>query len=189
VDTDARTRRWTRAEYERLIDIGFFGPGDWIELVGGEVVVSGPPGSRHSAAVRAVQDALRIAFGPGWEVRGPGPLALDDESEPEPDVAVVSGRDEAAAGAWRPVLVVEVSDSSLALDRDGKGSLYARAGVDDYWIVNLVDGVVEVRRRPARAPAAVFGWRYTSVEVCGPGRAVSPLAAPRARLRVADLLR
>jgi Uma2 family endonuclease len=130
-----RTRRWTRAEYDRLIDVGILGPGDPVELLGGELMVAEPQGSRHYTSVGLVEDALRVAFGTGWVIRSQGPVALDDESEPEPDIAVVPGtrRDYGGDHPARPVLVVEVSDSSLRLDRERKGSLYARAGLDDYW--------------------------------------------------------
>src|SRR5262245_5835817 len=130
-EDEIRTRRWKRVEYDRLIESGFFQPGDRVELLGGELIVAEPPGSRPFTGIRAVEEALRRAFGPGWDVRGQGPLALDDESEPEPDVAVVPGsfRDYAAEHPGRPVLVVEVSESSMALDRGHKASLYARAGV------------------------------------------------------------
>src|SRR3989442_2732717 len=159
--SDVNIRRWKRVEYDRLIETGFFRPGDALELVGGQLIVAEPQGSRHCAAIQAVEEALRTAFGPGWQVRGQGPLALDEESEPEPDVAVVPGsfRDYVAGHPSRPILVVEVSESSLALDREHKGSLYARVGLADYWIVNLIDRVLEVRREPAPDPAASFGWR------------------------------
>ena len=123
-------------------------------------------------------------------MRGQGPLALDDESEPEPDVAVVPGsfRDYLAGHPSRPVLVVEVSESSLNLDRRHKGSLYARAGLADYWIVNLANRVLEVYREPAADAAASFGWRYSSAEVLGREASVSPLALPDGRIDVADLL-
>src|SRR5262245_48806407 len=183
---EIKTRRWKRVEYERLIESGFFQPGDAVELLGGEVIVAEPQGSRHFAVIQATEEALRAAFGPGWQ----GPLALDEESLPEPDVAVVAGsfRDYVAGHPSRPVLVVEVSESSLALDREHKGSLYARAGLADYWIVNLVDHVLEVYREPAPDPAASFGGRYRSVETLAREASVSPLAAPGARFRVADLL-
>jgi Uma2 family endonuclease len=186
---EVKTRRWKRVEYERLIETGFFQPGDPIELIGGQLIVAEPQGSNHFTAIQAVEEALRAAFGAGWQVRGQGPVALDEESEPEPDVAVVPGsfRDYAAAHPSRPVLVVEVSESSLALDRHHKGGLYARAGLDDYWIVNLVDPVLEVYRDPVGDAAASFGWRYQSVEVLERGAFVSPLALPGARIRVADL--
>ena len=187
---DVRTRRWQRVEYERLIESGFFHPGDPVELVGGQLIVAEPQGSRHFAAVQAVEDALRRAFGPGWQVRGQGPLALDEESEPEPDVAVVPGtfRDYVARHPSRPALVVEVSESSLALDRDHKGSLYARAGLADYWIVNLLDQTLEVHRDPGPDPTASVGWRYRSVEVLRGEASAAPLALPGAAIRVRDVL-
>ena len=187
---EVKTRRWKRVEYEQLIESGFFQPGDPIELVGGQLIVAEPQGSSHFAAIRAVEEALRAAFGPGWEVRTQGPIALDEESEPEPDVAVVPGtfRDYVIEHPSRPVLVVEVSESSLALDREHKGSVYARAGLADYWIVNLVDRALEVYRDPTPDPAAPFGWRYRSVEELGREASVSPLARPGVQIRVADLL-
>jgi Uma2 family endonuclease len=186
---EVRIRQWKRVEYERLVETGFFEPGDAVELIGGELIVAEPQGSRHFAAIRAVEEALRAAFGAGWDVRTQGPLALDEESEPEPDVAVVPGtfRDYVAGHPSRPVLVVEVSETSLALDRGRKSSLYARAGVGEYWIVNLVDHVVEVSREPAPDPTAPFGWRYASVHVRRPPESLSPLARPSARIAVADL--
>src|SRR6267142_1004218 len=176
--SDVKTRRWKRVEYDRLIETGFFRPGDPLELVGGQLIVAEPQGSRHFAAIQAAEEALRTAFGPGWQVRGQGPLALDEESEPEPDVAVVPGsfRDYVAGHPSRPILVVEVSESSLAFDRHHKGSVYARAGLADYWILNLVDRVLEVSRDPVQDPAAAFGWRYRSVESLGPEASISPLA-------------
>jgi Uma2 family endonuclease len=188
--TDIKTRRWRRVEYERLIEAGFFPPGDRVELLGGHLIVAEPQGSGHFAAIRAVEEALRAAFGRGWEVRGQGPLALDDESEPEPDVAVVPGSflDYRLQHPSRPALVVEVSDSSLTLDREHKGSVYARAGVADYWIVNLVDRVLEVHREPSHDPAAPFGWRYRNVDRLGREQSIVPLALPHVSIRVFDLL-
>ena len=186
---EIRTRRWKRVEYDRLIETGFFQAGDPIELIGGQLVVAEPQGSLHYTAIVAAGEALRKAFRSGWDVRTQGPVALDEESEPEPDVAVVPGsfRDYAAAHPSRPVLVVEISESSLGLDRHHKGSLYARAGLADYWIVNLVGRVLEVHRDPDPDPSATFGWRYRSVEALGREAFVSPLALPQARILVADL--
>src|SRR6185503_12644375 len=95
-------------------------------------------------------DALRASLPSGWVVRTQMPLALDDESAPEPDVAVVAGRreDYRDAHPGRPALVIEVAESSLEIDREYKGSLYAHATVDEYWIVNIVERVVEVYRDP-----------------------------------------
>lgn len=173
-----------------MIRIGVFQPGEPLELLGGELVVAEPQGSRHYTAIGLIEAALRVALGPGWTVRAQGPIALDDESEPEPDVALVPGgwRDYADDHPARPVLVVEVAESSLRLDRRHKGGLYARAGMADYWILNLVDGVLEVYREPVTDAAAPFGWRYATLERLGPTADVTPLAAPAVRLRVGDLL-
>ncbi len=185
-----RTKRWTRLEYERLIDLGAFGPNDRLELLGGQLVVREPQGNLHSTGIRLVAQALRTAFGTSWNVDAQLPVSLDEESEPEPDVAVVAGgpRDYVDAHPTRPVLVVEVALSSLALDRGEKASLYARAGLADYWIVNLVDGVVEVYRDPAGDPDAPYGWGYRSARTLRTGERVSPLAAPDAEIPAADLL-
>src|SRR2546428_2246808 len=86
-----RIRRWTRREYERMIDRGIFRPDDRLELIDGQMVVKEPQDSDHFTAILLVADTLRAAFGPGWLVRPRGPVALDDRSEPEPDVSVVQG--------------------------------------------------------------------------------------------------
>ena len=184
------TKRWARVEYERLVDRAVFQPGDRVELVGGQLVVREPQGSPHAVAAGLAEDALRAAFGSGWVVRVQMPVALDDESEPEPDVAVCAGspRDYLAGHPSQPVLLVEVADASLAFDREHKGSLYARAQVPDYWIVNLVDRVLEVHHDPAPAADAPYGWRFSTQRRPGAADSVSPLAAPRARILVADLL-
>jgi Uma2 family endonuclease len=185
-----RRRRWTRSEYEHLIELGVFRPGEPVELLGGELIVSEPQGSAHYTAIGLVEDALRAALGPGWLVRSQGPIALAADSEPEPDVAVTRGarRDYSREHPARPALVVEVAESSLALDRDHKGSLYARAGVPDYWILNLLERVLEVYRDPVEDAARPFGWRYAARETLAAGAAAAPLAAPAARIAVSDLL-
>ena len=184
-----RIKRWTRLEYERLVDLGAFLPGDRLELVGGNLLVREPQGGPHYTAVGLVEDALRVVFGPGWTVRPQGPVALDDDSEPEPDMAVVPGsRRDHIQHPSHPVLIVEVADWTLRFDRNAKASLYARAGIEDYWIVNLVDQVLEVRRDPVAAPKARYGHRYATTIVLRGGEHVSPLAAPHATIPVSDLL-
>jgi Uma2 family endonuclease len=192
MDTSSvRTRRWSRDEYESLIDTGVFQPGERIELIGGELVVREPQRTPHATAIELALDALKEVFGPGWRVRTQLPVALDDESEPEPDVAVVPGspRDYLPSHPARPVLIVEIAHSSLAFDREQKGSLYARAGIADYWILNLVERVLEVHREPTPGSTAPYGWRYRLVHRLAAGDVVSPLAAPRSRIPVAHLTR
>ena len=185
-----RTKHWTRVEYERLIDLGAFRPGERLELVGGALLVCEPQGGPHFTAVGLVEDALRQVFGSGWTVRAQGPIALDEDSEPEPDLAVVPGsrRDHSRSHPSHPVLIVEVAESSLAFDRGEKGSLYARAGIADYWILNLPDQVLEVYRGPEAAPHLPYGHRYGATTVLGVRDTVSPVAAPTASILVADLL-
>jgi Uma2 family endonuclease len=182
-----RTRRWIRREYGRLVDLGVLHEDEPIELLEGRLVVAEPQRSPHAAAIDFAADALRRAFGPGWRVRVRLPLALGHASEPEPDVAVVRGeaRDYLAEHPTTAALVVEIADASLGLDRRVKARIYARAEIADYWVVNLVDRVVEVHRDPAGAGRAP---RYRDVATVRAGERVAPLAAPFAAIPVAELL-
>ena len=105
-------------------------------------------------------------------------------------MAIVAGgpRDYLSAHPSTAALVVEVADSSLRLDRRLKAGLYARAGLRDYWIVNLVEGVLEVHREPQPAADAAYGWAYRSVEILRPPARVTPLSTPSALIPVTDLL-
>jgi Uma2 family endonuclease len=182
-------RRWTRREYERLVDLGAF-EREPVELLGGRLIVAEPQGSYHVTAVGMLGSRLASILPPGWIVRVQAPLALDEESAPEPDLAVVRGTwaDYRDAHPTSAALLVEVADSSLVFDRDQKGSLYARARVVDYWIVNLVDRLLEIYRDPGPDPAAAHGWRYRSRITLSPPAAVAPLALPAVRLSVGELL-
>jgi Uma2 family endonuclease len=185
-----RARRWSRGEYEGLVDKGFFRSDERLELLDGVLAVREPQGTLHATALVLVRDALLRGFGRKYLVREQSPVALDDASEPEPDFAVVPGRarDYRSAHPAKPVLVVEVAETSLRIDRQRKSGLYARAGRPEYWILNLVDRVLEVYREPVRSASARYGWKYRSVRLLKSGAVVSPLAAPRARIRVAALL-
>jgi Uma2 family endonuclease len=182
-------RRWTRREYERLVDLGAF-EREPVELLDGQLIVAEPQGSYHVTAVGSLGSRLATVLPPDWIVRVQAPLALDEESAPEPDLAVVRGTwaDYRDAHPTSAALVVEVADSSLAFDRDQKGGLYARARLADYWIVNLVDRVLEVYRDPGPDPAAAHGWRYRSRLTLLPPETVAPLALPAVRLSVGELL-
>ena len=182
-------RRWKRVEFDRLVDLGVF-EGEPLELIGGQLIVAEPKGAYHSSAVSAAEYALRAALPIGWIVRTQLPVSIDDESEPEPDLVVVAGHpaDYRHAHPERPALAVEVADSSLHFDRHRKGSLYARAGLEDYWIVNLVDRVLEIYRDPRPDPSAVYGWRYRSVTTLTPPAVAVPLVFASSGIAVADLL-
>jgi Uma2 family endonuclease len=181
-----KTRRWTRIEYDRLMEAEILGPEDRIELLGGEMICKEPQFSPHATGISLVQRVLTATFGPGWYVRPQMPVALDDESEPEPDVCVVPG--DPRDYPERPVLIVEVALSRRRFDREHKGSLYARAGIADYWIVNIPDRRLEVYREPIADASAPFAWRYGHAVALGADARVTPLAVPESMIRVADLL-
>ena len=182
-----RPRRWTREEYDRLIDQGTFGPEERLELVNGEILAMTPQKSLHTTAVHLVHEALRQAFLPPAHVRLQSPIALDPASEPEPDLLVVPGgiRDYAAVHPKTGLLVVEVAESSLTYDRQTKRPLYARAGIPEYWIVNLVDRVLEVYREPEERDGQ---WDYRLVQWLNPGDPICPMAAADAVFPVSTLL-
>src|SRR5438477_8096611 len=179
IEPELKTRRWRRVEYERLVELGMF-TGERLELLDGLLVVREPQGSPHAATVAQVGRVLERAFGAGWHARYQAPLALDDDSEPEPDVAMVSGQplSYATAHPSTAAIVVEVADSSLRLDRRLKAALYARNRLPEYWIVNLAGSTLEVARDPRPTPEAPESWRYTVVEVLPASATVSPLGAP-----------
>ena len=187
-----RTRLWTRVEYERLVELGVFQPGERLELLDGLLVVREPQGSRHAATIRRVPAALRRALGDAdaWQIDSQLPVALDPDSEPEPDVIVVPHDPGAYRDAHpsRAVLIVEVAETSYRTDREHKASLYARAGIPDYWIIDLAHDALEVHRDAEASPEALYGWRYRGVKRLRPPATVAPLVAPGRPIPIADLL-
>ena len=185
---EPRTHRWTSAEYSRMAELGLF-DGRRVELVDGEILDMPPQKNWHFVTVKLVEDAVSLAFGRSYWVRTQGPLALSLMSEPEPDVAVVPGKPrEFVNHPATALLVVEISDTTLAYDRGRKASLYARAGIADYWIVNLIDCRLEVYRNPVPDASQPHGFGYASNMPLKPNETVSPLAASQAKIRVADIL-
>jgi len=170
-----------------MIETGILHEDEPVELIEGRLIVAEPQNTPHALAIELAADALRAAFGPGWRIRIQLPIALGPDSEPEPDVSVVAGspRDDRADHPSRAALVVEVADTSVRLDRGVKARVYARAGIPEYWIVNLAARVVEVHRHPRRRSGRHA--RYSTVTIVRPGQSVQPLAAPRP-VAVADLL-
>lgn len=141
----------TVAEFHRMLADGVFADGDPVELREGYLVTKTGHNTPHNAAVHKLRKRLERAAPPGWETISQLPVTLAD-SEPEPDGYLFRG-DEASLSAHKPVaadvgLVVEVADSSLREDRVYGGRMYARAGIPVYWIVNLIDGLVEVYADP-----------------------------------------
>lgn len=151
VESRTTAHRWTRAQYERMIEAGVFDEDDRVELIDGEIVTMSPQGSRHAGTVSLVEGALRAVYAPSILIRIQMPLALGETSEPEPDVAAVQGspRDFMDAHPTTALLVVEVADTSAAFDRTQKQALYAQHEIGEYWLIDLEAEHLEVYRRPA----------------------------------------
>jgi Uma2 family endonuclease len=182
-----RPFRWTREQYYRLGELGFF-DGRRVERIRGEIVEMSPINWPHTLAKGKVADALRAAFaGTGW-VNEQAPFPTED-SDPEPDVGVYPGRrDDYADHPTDPLLLVEVSDATLDRDLTVKAELYASAGVPDYWVLDLTHRRLHVFRDPQPLPEGLGATAYRTRLTLGPADAVSPLAAPASRIPVADLL-
>jgi Uma2 family endonuclease len=180
---------WTCEQFHDL------GAGGWFDhkhvmLIDGvilEMPLANPP---HATAEALTEEALRRIFTTGYVVRTEKPLPLGQSTDPVPDVAVVAGsiRDFAQAHPTTAVLVVEISDSSLDYDTTDKASLYAAAGIADYWVVDLVNRRLVVMRDPVVDAAARHGSRYSTMNAFVVGQSVAPLAVPAATIAVADLL-
>jgi Uma2 family endonuclease len=175
-----RPVRWTCAEFHRFGDMGIF-EGRRAMLIDGVILEEGPMNPPHAITLELVGDALRAAFGTGWRVRSQSPLVLGLDLDPEPDFAVISGTARGSSGHPTTAdLVVEVADSSLNFDTNDKRLLYARAGIREYWVVDVNSRRLLVYRDPQAGD-------YATQQALGPADTVSPLAAPAA-VRVADLL-
>jgi Uma2 family endonuclease len=168
-------RRFSVGDYHRMAEVGILSEEDRVELIDGEIVRMSPIGLRHQASVDRAARSLFRAVGDDAIVRVQGSARLDLYSEPEPDLLLLRFRDDfyssRPAGPEDVLLVVEVADTSLAYDRSVKASLYVRSGISDYWILNLVDEVLDVRR-------TAIGGEFRDCTVHGPAESVRPLALP-----------
>ena len=178
-------RRWTPDEYHRLIETGFFDAGR-VEMLEGLIWDMAGQTPSHAAGIRLTQTALKGGFASTFEVRTQMPIVLLDGTEPEPDVAIAPGTPfdylDHHPGPDELLLAVEVSDSTLAKDQGLKLTAYAKAGVVECGIVNLVQRQLEVYRRPS--PAGI----YTDAAIYQPSQSIAPLKAPDKPVAVADLL-
>lgn len=175
-----KVRPLKRVEYDRLVDAGVFND-ERVELLYGTVVEMSPQGAARSAVIWALDRLLQRALGDRAHVRAQFPLAASDGSEPEPDVAVVPPGDYFHGHPSEAYLVIEVADSSLQKDRTIKARLYAEMAVPDYWIVNLLDGVIEIHSEPS-------GGAYQQVATRGAGDALRVDAFPDVVIAVTDIL-
>ncbi|MFQ6039781.1 MAG: Uma2 family endonuclease [Candidatus Poribacteria bacterium] len=145
-------RRISVAEYHKMGEMGIFKEDERVELIDGVIGEMSPKGSKHTASVMKLTNLLpRLLHGRAL-VSIQDPIVIDDDTEPEPDVAVIKPRDDAYASAHPRtddvLLLIEVADTSLEYDREVKLPRYAAAGIPEVWIVNLVENVIEVYREP-----------------------------------------
>jgi Uma2 family endonuclease len=166
-------------------EVGILGPRDRVELIEGELIAMAPIGPNHAGTVIALNAALTTTMQGRALVSPPNPIHLSERSLPQPDYAVLLPRPDRYRTAHpRPhevLLLIEVADSSLEYDRDVKRALYARHGIAEFWIVNLVKGDVEVCRSPG--PDG-----YASVTAVGRAGVLEPALLPGAQIKVADIL-
>jgi Uma2 family endonuclease len=187
---EADKHLWTADEYYRLCELGFFLE-QRVELIEGEIIHMPAQKNPHAIGITLTEDALRLAFGPGYWIRVQMSLDLSPHSVPDPDIAVLQGKPRDHLAVRNPtsaLLIVEVSGTTLRYDRRTKGSLYALAAITDYWILNLVDRKLEVYRNPQPDSTQAYGYGYADRSDLGPNDHVSPLGAPQASILVADLL-
>lgn len=175
-----RSRLIKRTEYEKMIEVGVFGD-ERVELLYGVIVEMPPKGPPHDSAIQRLTKRLVAAIGERADVRIQSAFAASDGSEPEPDVAIVPPGSYRDAHPNRAFVVIEVADSSLAIDRGTKAQLYAESGVPEYWIVNVRDAIVEVHTEIVRGA-------YTHVKPYRGGDRVTFAKYPDIELAVDDIL-
>lgn len=175
----AEPRRISSREYRRMAELGFF-EGERVELVHGTVVRMSPIGPAHADPVDLLTEVLVLALAGRARVRVQQPLLAADDSEPEPDVAVVPLRRHAREHPHEAYLVVEVADSSLLYDRETKVPLYAASGVPEVWIVDVGARAIEVY-------TGLTGGRYADVTRHELGEVVRPKAFPEVEVAVSEV--
>jgi len=182
----AQTHRFTVKEYYQMAEAGILPPDARVELLEGQIVDMFPIGPFHSGVGTRLHTLFSRAGGERWIVRSQYPVHLNDGSEPQPDLALVKPREdfyvERHPCAEDVFLLVEVADSSVRFDREEKLPVYARAGIVEFWLVNLVEKVVEVYREPS--PLGVYGSRVRFRS----GDIATPAAFPDVQISVTALL-
>ncbi|KYC39555.1 hypothetical protein WA1_32160 [Scytonema hofmannii PCC 7110] len=160
--TVAKSKRFTIDEYHRLIELGFLTEGDRVELIQGELISMTAKGTPHTVCASILCRQLDRLLGDRAVIRGQDPITLPNQSEPEPDVVIARGTDEDYL-AHHPypediLLAIEISDKTLDYDQTTKLSLYAEAGVSNYWIVNLQERQLECYSQPYQNIQQKFGY-------------------------------
>ncbi len=150
VETQVTRRRFTIHEYHRMAEAGIFGEDERVELIEGEVVEMNPIGSRHANCVRNLNRILSRQAGDDLLVDVQNPIRLDEHREPQPDVAIIRARNyrDSLPNAEDVLLAIEVSDTTLAYDKNVKLPLYARFGIPEVWILDVESNIIERHTEP-----------------------------------------
>jgi Uma2 family endonuclease len=185
VSVQLRHHRFSVETYDEMIAQGILTSGDRVELLAGEIVEMSPIESPHASCVLRLNQLFSLALGKRVTVAVQSPIVLPPDSEPEPDIAILRPREDFYFHAHpRPddvLLLVEVADSSLMLDRTVKLPLYGAAGVSEIWIVNLSANLIEVYTQPG--PGGYGQKRAVSGDAL-----LVPIAFPELSVRVSDVL-
>jgi len=188
VDFTPQTLHWTCSEFHNLCDAGYL-EGRNVILVDGEILEMPPPNPPHNSGVELTREVLVNAFGAGHWVRVQMALVLSLDIDPVPDLAVILGSPRTITSQpTGALLVVEVSDSTLAYDCGEKMNLYADGGIAEYWVLDLNGRQLIVWRDPVADTLSPRGHRYATRVTLRPTDSISPLAAPNASIIVGDLL-
>lgn len=168
-------RRFTVDEYYRMAETGVLPEEENVELLDGQIYLMSPIGSEHASCVDRLNRLFVLGAGEDAIVRVQNPIRLSDTSEPEPDLALLSPREDDYTtrhpGPADVLLIIEVADSSLDFDQKTKLPLYARAGIPEYWVIALRDNQVHVFHTPE-------GNQYATHEPYGPDDEVAVAALP-----------
>jgi Uma2 family endonuclease len=178
----------TAGQYYKMAEVGLF-EGKRVELIEGRIIERSPAGSKPATAITLASDCLREAFSKNYFIRVQCSIDFNQCSVPEPDIAIIKGnvRDFSKAHPTTAALIVEIADTTLHFDRREKASLYARAGIKDYWVINLLDKRLEVYRKPIKDASQALGFSYSEIRILTQTDSVKPLAA-KVEIAVADLL-
>lgn len=178
--------RFTVDEYYRMADVNILKEDDRVELLDGQLMVKEPPGPPHVAHVTLLGQMFVRLLGDRAIVSTQNPFRIDELNHPEPDIAVVKPRDDyystAHPGPEDALLLIEIAWSSAPGDRKIKAPLYARAGIPDFWLIDIPNQTLEVYRDPS--PDG-----YRRFERLGREDAVAPLAFQDVEISVGDIVR
>jgi Uma2 family endonuclease len=178
-------RKWTVEEYHKLGEMGFFHPEERVELIEGNIIKMSAKGTAHTSALGRTDRLFQNLFNNLAWVRVQDPIALDGSSEPESDIALVI-IDLLDYATHHPTtsevyLIIEVADSSLAYDREVKALLYARSGIADYWVLNVIERQLHIFREPTEDG-------YQSEIILGKNESISPLQFPAVNIEIQAIL-